>query len=405
MMRIRLQVAAATLVLAWAAGCGRGSRSADRLDLVVAPPGAPPSEATRTPRLSRGFFPYSVVYGGVHSPAELVEAAETDPVVREHYKDIRRDRVHLARLTNAKQAYVSYRTTDGVYWTRKPVTLRAGEEFLTDGENVVRARCGNRVSEVARLPVMQEPLRTGKQTPVEPDTASFDAPLPAETVGSTKPEEFFGKASAPAMQPPIPGPLSPDAFTFMNSGGFLGVGGFSGGGGGGGGAPSGGSSSSSSTSSGGGATVTGGGGSFVGYNGFQQTYLPVYNSSSTTTTGSSSSTTTVTYGYTPIVTPQLLISWNYPTIPVIPIVLCCGLPPQYIPKWSPPVISNPPGSPPEDPTPPGGPVPPNTPPSPPPGSPPDTPPTASTPEPGLFLLLGAGLVLIGWFGIRRASGS
>jgi hypothetical protein len=49
--------------------------------------------------------------------------------------------------------YVSYRKGEQVYWTARKVTLAEGESILSDGQNDIRARCGNRISDTPQLPV------------------------------------------------------------------------------------------------------------------------------------------------------------------------------------------------------------------------------------------------------------
>ena len=94
----------------------------------------------------RAVFKYSVVPGGVRSQAELEAAAKRDPLVRRHYQGIHFDNVKETHLDHDMQAYVSYRVKDKIYWTQRKLNLHKGELVLTDGKNMVRGRCGNRVS-------------------------------------------------------------------------------------------------------------------------------------------------------------------------------------------------------------------------------------------------------------------
>lgn len=96
----------------------------------------------------RPIFNGSVVAGGVYSPDELRAAIERDPVVAHHYRGADLDEMRPVTLTAGRAAYVSYRDGDRVYWTRGRVWLKAGETVLTDGTTVIRARCGNCVSDV-----------------------------------------------------------------------------------------------------------------------------------------------------------------------------------------------------------------------------------------------------------------
>ena len=122
------------------------------------------------PQTQRRVFKYSVVAGGVQSAAELSEAAERDPVVHDHYHGIDLNKVKELRLGNDMRAYVSYRVKDKVYWTQKKIQLRKGELVLTDGTNLVRSRCGNRIS-ISRI--VSSPGS-------EPEEPQFDLEEPKE---------------------------------------------------------------------------------------------------------------------------------------------------------------------------------------------------------------------------------
>ncbi|MGH9405753.1 MAG: hypothetical protein ACRD3D_07960 [Terriglobia bacterium] len=128
------------------------------------------------------IYPFSIVAGGVHSRAELENALKTDPVVAAHYADFNPAKFHVIKLNHAEYAYVSFRVGDNVYWTSHRVELRQGEALITDGENVGRARCGNRVSQTRRLPTYaHEPASSALNTPVRPriETEAFTAGRPA----------------------------------------------------------------------------------------------------------------------------------------------------------------------------------------------------------------------------------
>ena len=102
----------------------------------------------------RKVFPFSVVPGGAISKAEVLAMVAKDPIVREHYKGIDLDKLKPYCLTQSAQGYVSYRVGNRIYWTTRRLYLKAGEILLSDGVNVLRGRCGNRVSVEARLPAL-----------------------------------------------------------------------------------------------------------------------------------------------------------------------------------------------------------------------------------------------------------
>lgn len=97
---------------------------------------------------TRSRYRYSVIPHGVFSAQELNAAITADPVVAAHYQTFDASRAALVPLDQTRLAYVSYRLGDRVFWTRHPVRLPAGELVLSDGREVVRARCGNRISAV-----------------------------------------------------------------------------------------------------------------------------------------------------------------------------------------------------------------------------------------------------------------
>lgn len=96
-------------------------------------------------RAARQMFPFSVIPGGVLDAHELADSMTKDAVVREHYSDLQPDRMWFMRMKKPMLAYVSYRKGTGVHWTTHQVTIPANELVLTDGKNMVRARCGNRI--------------------------------------------------------------------------------------------------------------------------------------------------------------------------------------------------------------------------------------------------------------------
>jgi len=129
-----------------------------------------------------GTYPvyrYSVIPGGAHNRAELVDAISRDHVVADHYRAVSLERVRAERLTEPRQAYVSYRIGDRVYWTSHKVTMPAGEAILTDGVTTIRARCGNCIASTPQLPTSDtEPVATELEalTPAPLLPSLVDAP-------------------------------------------------------------------------------------------------------------------------------------------------------------------------------------------------------------------------------------
>ncbi len=172
----------------------------------------------------RPVYPYSVIPGGVTSSKELQARLHQDPVAAAHYRDFHAESARVIRLPNERQVYVSYRLGDRVYWSRHRITLHAGEAVLTDGVNLVRTRCGNRISETANEPTAPgEPPTEVMNHPVVPGLPFFSPEsvptLPFWPEDSTA----FLLALGPTPQPASPGtgdiipPLFPGIFCCSGS--------------------------------------------------------------------------------------------------------------------------------------------------------------------------------------------
>jgi hypothetical protein len=136
----------------------------------------------------RLVFPWSVVSGGVDSPLSMRAAMQEDPVVNDHYKGLNPAFFRAEVLSSNKQGYASYRVRDKVYWTRRMVTLQAGETVLSDGQFLVRGRCGNLISATPREPVAPaalEPEEPLMDRPVPEAQLLYSPPLPSEIAVET----------------------------------------------------------------------------------------------------------------------------------------------------------------------------------------------------------------------------
>jgi PEP-CTERM motif len=96
-------------------------------------------------RSTRALYPFSVIPGGVRNEEELRDSIARDPVVAEHYRDIRAARMLPMRLVRDLNAYVSYRSGQRIFWTHHLVRIKKGELVLTDGQSIIRGRCGNQI--------------------------------------------------------------------------------------------------------------------------------------------------------------------------------------------------------------------------------------------------------------------
>jgi len=159
---------------------------------LPAAPFWPPSSLLLPTGHSRAVYPYSVIAGGAQSPQELMEAMAADPVVAQHYADFDAAKAHRVTLDAPQLMYVSYRIGNKVFWTKHRLALPRGEAMLSDGVNMARTRCGNRVS------VM--PVRPN--APAEPTTSDLDGPVFPDIVSSPYLAAF--SASPPLL---VSGPI------------------------------------------------------------------------------------------------------------------------------------------------------------------------------------------------------
>jgi hypothetical protein len=126
------------------------------------------------------IYPYSVVPGGVRTPAELKAVSEHDPAVREHYSRFDFSKARVVTVYQPRLVYLSYRVGDKIYWTTKKVSLHKGEQLITDGTITARARCGNRVASL--------PQKYGFSR--EPSAAMFDQPIGGSSTEIPFPKDF-----------------------------------------------------------------------------------------------------------------------------------------------------------------------------------------------------------------------
>lgn len=170
---------------------------------VVSTPALEPFQRTPLAIANRAIFPYSIVPGGVRDGRELQRAASSDPVVAQHYADFRLSLARPIRLDHPLAMYVSYRRNNHVFWTRNRMVIPAGETLISDGQNLARVRCANRLSPIAVKPVAEtEPSKEDLNEP------SFVPPLIAEWAPGGDIAELPSPGTPANAMPPItpPGP-------------------------------------------------------------------------------------------------------------------------------------------------------------------------------------------------------
>ena len=146
--------------------------------------------------LRRTIYPYSIIPGGALDRVELVAAVARDRVIAGHYASFQVSQTRVMHLQQDMSAHVSYRLRDKVYWTAKKLVLKRGEALLTDGRELARTRCGNRVSMDAMEPT----------SPEEPPMETFDVPV--VTLGEPTRMEMVEIPAIPPSRSVTPPPYS-----------------------------------------------------------------------------------------------------------------------------------------------------------------------------------------------------
>ncbi len=192
--------ALATVLLLVAALLWRGTPVAKLVKTTSS--GLKSSLVEAPPNPTRNIYPLSVIYGGAHSGEELARARKLDAVVARHYAGFG-THVAVERVPEDTLMYVSYRKADQVYWTRTKHRIRRGELILSDGRNLARTRCGNRLSPKPQAPISSE------HDPTEEAMDVPDGPKPllssANSAGTTPEADFF----VPANPADVGSALSP----------------------------------------------------------------------------------------------------------------------------------------------------------------------------------------------------
>ena len=175
---------------------------------------------------TRRVYPYSIVPGGVLDRRELTHAVAMDQVVAEHYAAFEAGKVAVKTVDKPRAVYVSYRKGDKVFWTAKKLQLAEGETLLSDGQNEIRTRCGNRISDVPQLPVeangpSEEELDASVEQEDEGSVEQVGYAADTNPAGQGYPVQTFGSGQAAPAGGTAPTRTS---FGLSGSGGSSGLG-------------------------------------------------------------------------------------------------------------------------------------------------------------------------------------
>jgi hypothetical protein len=154
---------------------------------------APADSALLVRGAARPIYALSLVPGGVFTLETLRRDVALDPLLARAYSGFDFSHARVGTFALDEWRFVSFRRAGAIYWTTRPILIRSGETYLTDGAIVILARCGNVVQPLAQFP-QEEP-------PGSLDTVSYDVPWP-----------FAQPALTDALMNSVPDPFErPDA--------------------------------------------------------------------------------------------------------------------------------------------------------------------------------------------------
>jgi hypothetical protein len=147
------------------------------------------------------IYPYSVIPGGVPGREGLAASIRNDKAIGAHYADFQVNQARIVKAKETKFVHVSYRIQNQIFWTAKTIKVPRGEALISDGRNMARTRCGNRVSSEPQQPISNE----------EPAIESFDIQLEGLDIPELLTLEFGLQVQPiPPLESPIPVPLPRD---------------------------------------------------------------------------------------------------------------------------------------------------------------------------------------------------
>ncbi|WP_367359013.1 hypothetical protein [Syntrophus sp. (in: bacteria)] len=139
----------------------------------------------------------------IHSLDDFRKAVLSDPVLKTHFTGFKWENAKMGRLDKATRAYVYYRKDDTIFRKKTPITLPAGDGYITDGDTTVRTMCCN--SYAAAPPAYAEPELEAEPAAGPQPLNVNTYPAPPEPAETLIPEELIGRTLADSriVVPPV----------------------------------------------------------------------------------------------------------------------------------------------------------------------------------------------------------
>ena len=148
----------------------------------------------------------------IRSIDDFRKIVSNDPVLKAHFANFNWDNARIGKLEKSTRAYVDYRKNDTIFRKRTAIALPAGDEYITDGNIMVRTNCCNSYY-IPTDDLDAEPAAGPSQLTVTPNNPfaqvipnnSF-SPEPIQTLPPLASTATPGSNSAIPLPPPVSPP-------------------------------------------------------------------------------------------------------------------------------------------------------------------------------------------------------
>lgn len=168
-------------------------------------PGLPTLTGER-PRIKHIPTYHGFIEGGIANLTEFREELNGDAALADQFKDFDFAKAKFVVLEKPECTFVGYRSGNKFAWTKDCRILKAGTLILTDGHYRIRAACGNPISFIPEVPVIESPDEPNSLDipPIEPSEEGNSSSVPPISIFVPLPP-----SPPPGTVIPMPPPTAP----------------------------------------------------------------------------------------------------------------------------------------------------------------------------------------------------
>jgi hypothetical protein len=146
-------------------------------------------------------YNYSVIPGGEPNVADFCGQIQSDAAFHGFNCNV----AYETSLRSPISVFMTFKKNGRIYWTKHPVSVKAGELMYTDGHRSFLARCGNEIGFAPQQPTMEidESLLSEPTLPASPPVLAL-----APSGSSVAPGDFVPRP--PSVPTGVPAYVAPD---------------------------------------------------------------------------------------------------------------------------------------------------------------------------------------------------